>query len=297
MEAYFAAKARLFSALRPEASVVHVDDAHGARLAATLDAARRTTVSRRPGAGADLSVEEGWSQSRRGIAARLRAGPARASLASPLLGAHNLDNLLVAAGILLALGVALPDAARALGGAPGAPGRLERVGDEAADGLVLVDYAHTPDAVARALAALRPLTPGRLLVVLGCGGDRDAEKRPLMGRAAAEGADLAILTSDNPRTEDPFAILRAMEPGVVAAGARRVALAELAGAGPGAYAVEEDRRAAIGAAVAAAGEGDTLLIAGKGHEDYQIRGTERLPFDDRVEARAALARRARRRSS
>ena len=150
---------------------------------------------------------------------------------------------------------------------------------------MLVDYAHTPDALARALDALRPLTTGRLIALFGCGGDRDAAKRPKMGRAAGERADWVVVTSDNPRTEDPAAIVEAILPGVEASGQpRREALGGARG-----YVVEVDRRAAIRQALAAAEAGDTVLIAGKGHEDYQILGTTKHPFDDRVEAAAAIA--------
>jgi UDP-N-acetylmuramoyl-L-alanyl-D-glutamate--2,6-diaminopimelate ligase len=142
---------------------------------------------------------------------------------------------------------------------------------------VVVDYAHTPDALARALEVLRPLTTGRLVTVFGCGGDRDPGKRPLMGEAAARGSDLVVLTSDNPRTEDPLRIIADVERGVRAAGAT-------------AYRVEPDRRAAIALAVELARPGDLVLVAGKGHEDYQIVGTEKHPLDDRDEVRRALAR-------
>jgi UDP-N-acetylmuramoyl-L-alanyl-D-glutamate--2,6-diaminopimelate ligase len=150
-----------------------------------------------------------------------------------------------------------------------------------------VDYAHTPDSLAAACAALRALSPRRLLVVFGCGGDRDRGKRPLMGRAAGEAADLVVLTSDNPRTEDPGAILDAIAPGVAAAGLRRLDAAE-AGAGARGWLAVPDRREAIALAVAAARPGDAVLVAGKGHEDVQIVGTERRPLDDREEARRAL---------
>src|SRR5690606_15593041 len=166
-----------------------------------------------------LRAEE-VSRGRDGIRARVVHGERADELASPMIGAHNLENLMVALGCLLALGVDLADAARALGASRGAPGRLERV-DGLPGAMVLVDYAHTPDALSRARAALRPITPGRLLVVCGCGGDRDRGKRPIMGEVAGRGADLAIVTSDNPRTEDPHAILAAIEPGVRAGGMER----------------------------------------------------------------------------
>jgi UDP-N-acetylmuramoyl-L-alanyl-D-glutamate--2,6-diaminopimelate ligase len=151
---------------------------------------------------------------------------------------------------------------------------------------VFVDYAHTDDALARTLSALRALSPRRLVCVFGCGGDRDRGKRPLMGRAAGRGADLVVVTSDNPRTEDPGAIIAEIVPGLSEAG---VAPIDRAGAlrGDRGHLVEPDRRAAIRLAVEAAREGDAVLVAGKGHEDYQIVGAVKRHFDDREEARAA----------
>jgi UDP-N-acetylmuramoyl-L-alanyl-D-glutamate--2,6-diaminopimelate ligase len=171
-----------------------------------------------------------------------------------------------------------------------APGRLERVPDPR-DVAVLVDYAHTPDALARALAALRPVTPGRLIVVFGCGGDRDRGKRPRMGEAAARGADLCVVTSDNPRTEDAASIVEAIVPGVVQGGKPELDATPLRDASSG-YVAIVDRAMAIDAALRAARTGDTVLIAGKGHEDYQIVGTEKRHFDDREVAREAIARHA-----
>lgn len=283
MEAYFEAKARLFRELSPRVSVVNVDDPWGAKLASRLGSGA-VRVSREH--DADIAVES-WSMEREGLRATVRHRGELIELRSPMIGAHNLDNLLLALGCLTALEVDAADAARALGQIRGAPGRLERV-DGLEGVMVLVDYAHTPDALARVLVALRPITPGRIFVIFGCGGDRDRGKRPLMGEVAAKGADVAILTSDNPRTEDPYAILAAIEPGVIAGGMSRST--ELATA-ERAYDVCEDRREAIRRAIFAARPGDTVLIAGKGHEDYQIRGTTKLHFDDREEAGAAIAAR------
>ncbi len=285
MDAYFDAKARLFTELSPRASVINVDDPYGARLA-RVAVGRLIRVSTRS-SQAELTIHD-VETGRDGIRATVRFEGREALLASAMIGAHNLENLSLALGCLLASGVPLDDAVSALSGVRGAPGRLERV--EGLEGvMVLVDYAHTPDALARALAALRPITPGRLFVVFGCGGDRDRTKRPIMGEAAARGADLALVTSDNPRTEDPFAILSAIEPGVIAGGMGRVE--SIDGATSRSYEVCEDRREAIRRAIFAARPGDTVLIAGKGHEDYQIRGAEKLHFDDREEAGAAIAAR------
>jgi UDP-N-acetylmuramoyl-L-alanyl-D-glutamate--2,6-diaminopimelate ligase len=171
---------------------------------------------------------------------------------------------------------------------PQVPGRLERVDDPAAHGpTVLVDYAHTPDAVEKLLTAVRPLARGRLIAVFGCGGDRDRRKRAPMAEAVARHSDRAIATSDNPRGEDPEQILCDIELGL--ASMRRVDSADL-GATTAGYVTCVDRRAAIGLAVSIATPEDTVVIAGKGHEDYQIVGRERFPFDDRVEARRALAK-------
>ena len=222
-----------------------------------------------------------------GIAAEVDTPSGVRRMVSPLLGAHNLDNLVMTFACAEALGLAPERVLAGLARAKGAPGRLERVEDPRGV-TILVDYAHTPAALERALAAIRPLCRGRLVVVFGCGGDRDRTKRPLMGRAAAVGADLAVVTSDNPRTEEPAGILAEIEPGLVATGATRLETSELAGAASG-YVVEPDRARAIELAVRASRRGDVLLIAGKGHEDYQIIGREKRHFDDREEARRAVA--------
>jgi len=188
---------------------------------------------------------------------------------------------------LLPNGIDLDVIAQALRTARGAPGRLERI-EHPDDVLVFVDYAHTPDALARVLMALRKATSQRLIALFGCGGDRDAGKRPLMGRAAAELADLAILTSDNPRSESPARILTQIEAGAAGAGLPKLNATQLETSARG-YVVEADRHAAIRLALHAARPGDTVLIAGKGHEQVQIIGEARLPFDDRAEARTVIA--------
>ena len=188
-------------------------------------------------------------------------GEAEVSL--PLLGDFNVANALAAAACALALGIPLVEVRGGLSSSPQVPGRMERLTERPC--VVLRDYAHTPDALERALATLRPLTAGRLVVVFGCGGDRDKGKRPLMGRIAAELADVAVVTSDNPRTEDPEIIIDDIEQGMGGAAHLRI----------------PDRLAAIHAALEQARPGDTLLLAGKGHETYQVLGTERVPFDER----------------
>jgi UDP-N-acetylmuramoyl-L-alanyl-D-glutamate--2,6-diaminopimelate ligase len=286
-ERYFAAKRRLFFDHLREGgvAVVNADGAFGARLADELERAGRARVWRYGlRAGRELRAEAPrFALS--GLAARFATPAGTMEIASPLVGAHNLENLLGAAGLALALGLAPADVARGLAACAGAPGRLERI--EANGVAAFVDYAHTDDALAHALAALRALDPRRLLAVFGCGGDRDRGKRPLMGEAAARGADVVVVTSDNPRSEDPDAIIAEIVPGLERGGLTRID-AERARAGVNGYVVVPDRREAIALAVAAARPGDAVLIAGKGHEDYQIVGAERRHFDDREEARRAL---------
>jgi UDP-N-acetylmuramoyl-L-alanyl-D-glutamate--2,6-diaminopimelate ligase len=203
---------------------------------------------------------------------------ADASVALP--GPFNVANALAAIVALVEAGVSVATAVAGVAACPGVPGRLERV-EAGQDFTVLVDYSHKPGAVRAVLDALRPVTPGSLRIVLGCGGDRDRAKRPLMGAAAAELADVAILTSDNPRSEDPLAILAEMLAGALTVPA----------AGRAHVIIEPDRAAAIGVAVGGAGKGDVVLIAGKGHERGQYAGTLVIPFDDREVAAEALARR------
>jgi UDP-N-acetylmuramoyl-L-alanyl-D-glutamate--2,6-diaminopimelate ligase len=197
------------------------------------------------------------------------------SAACPIPGRFNVANTLAAIAAAAAVGYDPAEVARAIGDGPGVPGRLERI-DEGQDFVVVVDYAHKPDAVAAALATLRPLTGGRLIVVLGAGGDRDPGKRPEMGRLAAEGADLLVVTDDNPRSEEPAAIRAAILEGAVGGRAEVVEIG--------------DRRAAIAEAVRRAGAGDVVLIAGKGHETGQEVAGVMHPFDDRVVAREELRR-------
>ena len=285
MERYFAAKRRLFlEHLAPDGvAVVNVRDPYGARLADQLGPGR--TLWRYGGRTDDALRAEEVVAGLSGIAATLHTPAGTLSIRSPLVGAHNLENLLCAAGMALALGLPLDAVARGLSESRGAPGRLERF---AARGVsVFVDYAHTDDALSRALEALRALGPRRLVCVFACGGDRDRGKRPLMGEAAGRGADLVIVTSDNPRSEDPVAILSHILPKLERAGLRRLTAEALCLDARG-YAVEPDRRSAIALAVAAAREGDAVLVAGKGHEAQQIVGRERIPFSDRDEARRAL---------
>ena len=195
----------------------------------------------------------------------------------PLVGKFNVENIMCAFGIGIQLGYPAAAIVEALSEAPQIPGRLQRVNGagEDLDISVYVDYAHTPDVLEKAIASIKALTKGRTLVVFGCGGDRDSSKRPIMGRAALT-ADFAVVTSDNPRHEDPIAIIDDILPGMTA-GADR-------------YEVEPDRRRAIARAIGLARPGDSILIAGKGHEDYQLVGDEVLSFDDRIVAAEELDR-------
>lgn len=273
MQAYGEAKARLFTEFALGASVINVSSAFGEELARRA----RGRVIRVARAGdAEIAVRQATLDAS-GIRAELTTEAGPLELGSPLCGEHNLENLLVALGILVGLGFEPGRAAAALERAPQVPGRLERCEEPGDDIAVFVDYAHTPDALERVLRALRQTSSGELWCVFGCGGDRDPLKRPQMGAVVAKGADLAFITNDNPRSEDPRAIAAAIEPPLAEQGAR--------------YEVELDRALAIRRAVLEAPRGATVLIAGKGHEPYQIIGAEVRAFDDRAEARRALAER------
>jgi UDP-N-acetylmuramoyl-L-alanyl-D-glutamate--2,6-diaminopimelate ligase len=286
LEAYFAEKKRLFTELlAPDGlAVINVDDPAGGRLASELQrSGRRVWGSSRQGAG-ELRAPRA-TISLAGIEARVESPAGALQIRSPLVGAHNLENLLTAIGLALGAGLPLSAVESGLAACAGAPGRLERIDGRGVT--AFVDYAHTDDALARACAALRAVAPRRLIVVFGCGGDRDRGKRPLMGHAAGTAADLVVVTSDNPRTEDPASIIGEIVPGVEGAGLSLLHPGEAA-AGARGYAMEADRRAAIELALRSARPGDAVLIAGKGHESYQIIGTTRRHFDDREEARRIL---------
>ncbi|MBJ3774945.1 UDP-N-acetylmuramoyl-L-alanyl-D-glutamate--2,6-diaminopimelate ligase [Acuticoccus mangrovi] len=265
-EAYLEAKLRLFRTLQPDASrtVVNPDAPGGAAVLAAVPGARtvgphgdllRLVEAERAADGARLVVE-------------VAGAPHRVHL--PLIGDFQIDNALIAAGLAMVAGISSADAIRALNDLIGAPGRLELVG-RAAGAPVFVDYAHKPEAVTAALSAVRPGVKGRLVVVIGAGGDRDHGKRPLMGKAAADIADVVIVTDDNPRSEDPATIRKA----ILAAAPRAVEIG--------------DRATAIRQAVAMLRPGDALVVAGKGHEEGQIVGDTVLPFSDRSAVLEALA--------
>ncbi len=281
LEAYFEAKSLLFARYRGEApAVVNGEDPWGRRLLETLGG-RVVSYGLHVG---DVRVEVG-ELTAEGLVGTLHFPGGRTPLRVPLAGEFNARNVAAALATVWALGHDPEAAARALEQAPQVPGRLEAIPN--ARGLaVYVDYAHTPDALERLFEAVAPLTRGRLLAVFGCGGDRDRGKRPAMARAAARWCDGAVLTADNSRSEATDAILDEIEAGVPGDW-RRVPGAELAQESF-AYARVPDRREAIRIALAAARPGDTVVIAGKGHEGTQTLGTVVAPFDDRAEARAAL---------
>ena len=277
MAAYGEAKARLFLDLDPQSCALMVDDAFGAALAERL----RTPllrVSRRPGDRADICPISPVIVDRQGIRCTVSTPSGPVELASPLIGEHNLANLLLALGISACLGLDVTDTARALSQAPPAPGRLDRCDGPEDDIVVVVDYAHSPDALEKALEAMRLLGEGRVTCVFGCGGDRDRQKRGPMGEVAGRMADRVIVTSDNPRSEAPEAIAGAIVEGLQAGRASVV--------------VELSRGRAIDLAVATSSPGDLVLIAGKGHETVQVIGKQAFYFDDREWAREALGRRA-----
>ena len=264
MESYFAAKASLFAADRTKQAVVNLDNAWGRRL---LDVAvPLTTFGLDP--AADVRAEDVRTRTG-GLAFRVDGR----DVTSPLRGGFNVSNCLAAFASAGLVGVDPDDAIRGLASAGQVPGRMEPV-DAGQDFLAVVDYAHTPDSIRTVLAAARPLATGRVIVVFGCGGDRDRAKRFPMGAAATEGADLTVITTDNPRSEDPLDIIAEVERGAAEGGGR--------------YVVEPDRRGAIRLALGHAHAGDVVVVAGKGHEAEQELADRSIPFDDRVVVREEL---------
>ena len=281
MEAYFEAKALLFNpTLLAGGAVVNGDDPWGRRLLERLQASERPCWrSSLEDRSAELHISD-LLLGPGGMAGTLHTPVGSGGFQSPLVGRFNLMNLLQAVGLLAQRQLPLPQLLEGLATFRGVPGRMERVRlkTEIPMPAVLVDYAHTPDGLENALAACRPFTRGRLICVFGCGGDRDRSKRPQMGAIAARLADAVVVTSDNPRTENPARILEDVVAGIPAGSELQV---------------EADRATAIAASIAAAGCDDLVLIAGKGHEDYQILGTTKIHFDDREEAEKALRARCR----
>ena len=279
MEEYFQAKLRLFTGLGQgkktrQRAIVNMDDPRGVYVRA---ACRVPVWGYALNVSADL-VAENVRLSMNGSTFTAATPAGAFTVESRLVGEHNVYNLLGAIGVALHGGATCDQVREAVARVSNVPGRFERV-SAGQDFTVVVDYAHTEDALVRLLTAARTLKTQRIITLFGCGGDRDRGKRPKMGRAAVEFSDVVILTSDNPRTEDPLAILREVEAGVREALQRRPSVQ---------YHMVADRREAIGTAVRLARPGDILLIAGKGHEDYQIVGTKKMHFDDREVAREAI---------
>ena len=279
LQDYGAAKARLFQ--RPLAArVINIDDAFGLTLARAAEPAahgRLVAVSRAATPPRDLLT--GWhvwarqvTHAAAGLQLVVSTAWGEAAFSVPLVGDFNVENVIIVLGVLLSAGISLGAATAALARCPAPPGRMEMVRGTGGP-TAIIDYAHTPDALAKALGAARAHCAGRLAVVFGCGGDRDAGKRPQMGRIAVELADDVTVTDDNPRTEDPAAIVAGILSGL---------------SDPAAVRVEHDRAAAIRGALTRAGASDVVLIAGKGHEDYQIIGRQRRAFSDRDAARLFL---------
>jgi UDP-N-acetylmuramoyl-L-alanyl-D-glutamate--2,6-diaminopimelate ligase len=270
MEEYFAAKARLFTPAMSDRAVVNLDDDAGRRLAGS----DLPTITYGLAVDAEIRATQVGSTPE-GVAFLADGVPIR----SPLRGSFNVENCLAAFATARSLGVDDLVAAKAISAVRGVPGRGETV--EAGQGfLVMVDYAHTPASVENVLRAARSLAKDRVIVVVGCGGDRDRAKRPEMGFAATANADLAIITSDNPRSEDPLAIIAEITPGAERGAKERGAR----------LLVEPDRRAAIRLAMSEAAPGDVVVIAGKGHETYQELANGTIPFDDRRVAEEELRR-------
>jgi len=293
MKSYFSVKKRFFAEVlprsqkgRPIRMIVNGDDSWGRRLLSEVPLPAWSFGIATPG---DIRVESFALTSQETEALVCRHGGAF-RISSFLIGRHNLYNILAAAAGALALDIPEKDVIAGIGNLRHVPGRLERV-NLPGEPDVFVDYAHTEDALEKVLQNLSSFQRNRIITVFGCGGDRDRGKRPLMGRAAATLSDLALLTSDNPRSENPIDILKEIEEGIPKEGIRKYTAEEVQNRLPEqGYAVIPDRRTAIEIAVGIAGKGDIVLIAGKGHEDYQLVGAERLFFDDRLVAREALTR-------
>lgn len=276
-EEYYLAKLHLFELLAQigkgaRTAVINIDDQAGAKVEAYCRAIQLPVIAFGRGQKASLLIED-FVQSQTGSTLTLREGLKSYRLRAPFIGEHNAENIAAAFGVCRALGFKGEQVAEHLRAVPQVPGRLELVGKGGGHRAIYVDYAHTPDALERVLRALRPITPGRLVVLFGCGGDRDRGKRPQMGALARRLADTVYVTSDNPRTEDPQVIIDEILAGIE--DSREIK-------------VEVDRRQAISQAVAQLSAGDTLLIAGKGHEDYQVIGTTKHHFSDVEEAERAI---------
>jgi UDP-N-acetylmuramyl-tripeptide synthetase len=291
MQSYWASKKKLFTDYLAEGpksgqavAVINCDNTYGGELAGALAV---TVIKTGSGSGNTVFSDNARCDSN-GIAAEISTPNGRFQIKSRLVGEHNLENILCAAGVGAALNLPADDLQSGIEAITAVPGRLEHI-ENSAGRFVYVDYAHTPDALENVIKALSAVMQRRLICVFGCGGDRDKNKRPLMGEIAARLCDLAVLTSDNPRTEDPMAIIAQILEGARKANSREYSASGLNGGfEEKGYVIEADRQRAIQLGIAVSEPGDTVLIAGKGHETYQIIGTTRKAFDDREEARKAL---------
>jgi UDP-N-acetylmuramoyl-L-alanyl-D-glutamate--2,6-diaminopimelate ligase len=271
-ERYFAAKRRLFEgegSAPPDLAVINTDDPWGHRL---LDLTQSRQITYGLDSGAQVRAKQ-HTQTASGLSAKVATPQGEMEIASPLLGKANLMNILAATATALGLGLSMETIQQGILSLAAVPGRFQKI-DEGQPFLVIVDYAHTDDALQKVLQAARDLTRNRLIVVFGCGGERDRSKRPVMGEIAGRLSDLAVLTSDNPRGEDPILIMNDVLVGLQKTGKP--------------YVAEVDRHTAIRKALEEAREGDTVMLAGKGHESYQVMKDQTIPFDDREVARAVL---------
>jgi UDP-N-acetylmuramoyl-L-alanyl-D-glutamate--2,6-diaminopimelate ligase len=290
MDSYFQAKQRLFTELSPDAwAIINSDDERGAEIIRKTRARVITTgfsmlASVRP-AG---TIHHGIKGLRFDAASPAGTIPVE----SPLVGRYNVHNILTAIGIGAALGISADLIAQGIKTMKAVPGRMEKI-DEGQPFGVVVDFAHTEDAIGRVLESVREITTNRIITVFGCGGDRDRTKRPRMGAAAITGSDIVIITSDNPRTEDPLSIIRDIEQGLTEYGIKISALDAVNQAAPGKkpYMIIPGRQEAISVAIDLAGSGDVVVLAGKGHEDYQIIAEKKIHFDDREVAREEIRKR------
>jgi UDP-N-acetylmuramyl-tripeptide synthetase len=291
MESYWASKKKLFTEYlvrgpksQHAVAVINCDNKNGSELVELLNIPVIKTGSR----PSDSVYADNAQCDRNGIAGEISMPGGKFHFKSRLVGKHNLENILCAAGVGLALNLPLENLKSGIEAVSVIPGRLEPIENNAGR-FVYVDYAHTPDALENVIKTLSAVMQRRIICVFGCGGDRDKEKRPLMGKIAARLCDLAVLTSDNPRTEDPMAIIAQILDGARKANSRDYSASALKnGFKERGYVVETDRQRAIQLGIAVSEAGDTVLIAGKGHETYQILGTSTIAFDDRQEARKAL---------
>lgn len=277
MERYFSSKKKLFEYLenkKEAVAVINLDDPKGKELSRGLKV-RSITYGWQP--SADITVDS-YQLSLQGLEATITTPEGKLQVSSPLIGRGNLSNILAAVGVGMAAGISLSDISQGIARVSPIPGRFEQV-NEGQDFTVIVDYAHTDDALRNLLESVREVAKGRVITVFGCGGDRDPSKRPLMGAHAMKLSDIAIVTSDNPRSEDPLQIIREIEVGIESVGVRK-----------GAHLVIPDRKEAIKRAIDEAHPGDMVVIAGKGHERYQIIGNKTIPFDDREVARQFISR-------